>query len=320
MICGIEGIWEWTGTDGGALTLNDRDAFPYFELREIGGLARGGDFEAEADRNTLRTGEAPREGERAGKTLTIDGVVMCDSLPQLRQAISDFSAAFYETAQGLWVAGPHPDYTGAPLPTRHLRARIIEAAIDEAQEASPSAPTLGHERPFNLTLRLDDPRYYHPDEESDVDSNLVPLTGEGWPIEPGDPLIPSSSDGIQVTTANPGTAPVDGLLRIKGPCVNPVVSNQTSGHYLRFRDVTMNGGQYMWIDFRARRIYRNNSATDPYATAGGAENRKKLDASSTWWNRGVSMLRPGVNVLRLRGYSVSSGASLQASYLPADAA
>lgn len=311
MILGTEGVMVWVGNDGSLLSLNRREQWPHYHVRRIPGLNRGGDFDAQADSATQRTGEVPREGERAGKTMSYEGTIKARSMLSLRQAISNFEAVFYDTGEGTFAHNPHPDYPGSDLPTRTFHARVLEAAVEDEQAADPHRETFGYERGFTLSVRLSDPRYYHPDETEDSSSTLIEVGGTSPPITPGDALEPPDTEGIEVATTNAGTAPVDAVLLIEGPMRNPIVSNETTGHFLRFRDLILNAGEFVEIDFHARTCRRPGV---------GANVRHKLDPTSTWWDRGVSCLRPGLNTLRVRAYSISSGAEMTATYHPADAA
>lgn len=312
MILGAEGVQAWTGADGSILALNRRDLWPHYEVRRIPGLHRGGDFEAQSDNATQRTGEVPREGERAGKSMTYEGLVKARSLPDLLSAVESFQAAFADTAEGTMVHSPHPDYPGADLPTRTLHCRVLEASVDDEQAVDPHRSSFGYERPFSLSVRLSDPRYYHDAETNDHSATVIVVGGTSFPFTPGDQLEPPSTQGVELVTTNDGSAPVDAVLMLQGPMRNPIVSNETTGHFLRFIDLNLPDDQhFLEIDFHARTVKRPGVNVNVH---------HKIDPASTWWDRGVSCLVPGANTLRVRAYTLAGGASLRATYYPADAA
>lgn len=305
MIVGVEGIHTW---DSG-IVLNDRSVWPHYWIDNIAGLYQLGDFSPETDEATHRLGEVPREGDRSGKTLVYEGRTRALTLASLHTARSALLAAFQTTAERKMVAAAHEDYEGEDeLPPRSFWARCLETTIEE-EVGSPHNTAHGHQREFTLSLRLSDPRYYHLDQETAFDNVLGDEGGTGLPLTPGDALDPPSSQGLSFTTANPGTADVDALLTLKGPARNPVVSNETTDHFLRFRDLTLEVDELLEIDFRARTIKRPGPNVNV---------RHKLDPASTWWDRGVSCLVPGDNLIKMRGYEMVSGSRLDIEYYPAD--
>lgn len=307
MITGKEGICTWAG----GVVLNRRDLDVHYRVNEITGLRSTGDFAPEADPTIGRVGEAPRESERAGKTLSYTGDVIARALDDLREAQGALTAAFVKTREQRMTHAPHPDYTGPALPTRFFHGRPLDCACDDGNVRHPTTSRSGgYEMPFLLTLRLSDPRYFHPDLIELSDTVAAAVGGAGVPFTPGGRSAPPSGQGFVITTDNPGEFHSDAIMRAIGPLRNPVFSSQTSGRFLRFKDLNVPGGQHVEIDFRRRKAKRST----------GENVRHKLDPSSTWWDRGESgeCILPGENELRLRGYSVGVGAAFEVDYRPAD--
>lgn len=312
MIVGTEGIFTW---NGGAITLNRRDLPVHYRVSELAGLRALPDFEPTSDKTIGRTGEAPRQGTRNGKTITISGEVVAKTgRAALRQAQADLSAAFATTDEKQLTAKQHPDFAGAdPLSDRRFRARCLACDPDEGAVQSPNmSRSGGWEMPFTLTLRLDDPRFYFEDLVTLTDDTASPMGGAGVPFTPGGSSAGPDATGFQITVDNPGNFDSEAILRLHGYQRNPVVSNQTLDVFLRFRDLIIPGGEFVEIDFRRRKVQLNGDTVSNV--------RHLLDPSSTWWDRGVVCLAPGSNVIRSRAYSVGMGASFDIDYRPADIA
>jgi hypothetical protein len=241
MIVGVEGIHEWeTG-----LVLNDRAAMPHYRIEKIGGLRSAPDFSPTADPALGRTGEVPRLADRLGKTITYEGLIVATKLNDLEAANAALVAAFSGTTERKMTAGPHPGYAGPALQTREFYARPLDAGGDESQDATPWRKSRGFERPFTLSLRLSDPRFYNPvadDVTATVVSAVDVSDALGLPFVPGSDLSPPSGDQISLTVHNDGTVDTDPIIRINGPCSNPSVTNRTTGKFLRFRDITVDSG------------------------------------------------------------------------------
>jgi hypothetical protein len=309
VIVGTEGIFTWEEND---LVLNDRLADVHYRVDTISGLRSLGELTLENDQSPGRTGEAPRRSTRAGKVVTFEGRIIANkTLVSLREAQGDLSAAFASTEVRKMIAGPHGSYTGPELPTRSFHAIALTCDPDEGRIESPNrSRSGGYEMPFTLSMRLDDPRVYHEgvvvDEEDDT---AAAVSGAGVPFVPHTTVHSASAEGFELVLDNVGTAPADAIIYIYGPIVNPIISNETLGSFIRFRNLSIDDGDFITIDFRRRRIRR---------TADGANVRSKFDPVSTWWDQFGECLAPGENVIRLRGYRVLDGAKLRATFTPAD--
>jgi hypothetical protein len=316
VIVGVEGIHTWeTG-----LVLNDRlSGYPYYRVERIPGLRSAPDVNPQADPTPGRTGEKPRLTDRLGKTITYEGLVVARNIIDLERAYAELVAAFSGTIEMRMVASPHPDYPGGsgsgdlpPLPTREFYARPLDAGGDEEQTAPAQSTSLGYERPFSLSLRLSDPRFYNPDTKdytSDVVGAVDMDDALGFPFVPGDSLSPPTADAINVVIHNDGTVDTDPIIRINGPCTNPSVSNRLTNEFLRFRNISVDDGDAIHLDFHERRATLANDDLNV---------RKRIDPASTWWDRGVVGLVPGEQAIRLRSRTLGDGASLEVLFKEAD--
>jgi hypothetical protein len=104
------------------------------------------------------------------------------------------------------------------------------------------------------------------------------------------------------SVVNAGTADVYPLLRVYGPCTDPTIENITTGKELVFAALTINAGDFLEVDTRARTIRYNGDPAD--------SRYDKLDfPGSEWW-----ALSPGTNLVRLNPVTFSSPSNLVVEY------
>lgn len=90
----------------------------------------------------------------------------------------------------------------------------------------------------------------------------------------------------ETTVVNDGNADAYPLIRIYGPCTEPKVLNETSGLTLNFVGLTINAGDFLEVDTRAKTVFYNGTPTD--------SRYNKFDfAVSEWW-----ALSPGTSLIR----------------------
>lgn len=313
MIAGIEGIH----TVEGGVTLNNRSAWPYYDVERMTGFAATADFDPTSDPAIGRPGEIPRFSERTGKTTTIEGTVKARTALELDQGVAALVSSFAANTEIKITSKPHASWVESPIAERFWFARPLECAVEESQEVGPNRPTLGHERAFSVTLRLSRPRFFYPDEVEENSAELEELSGTGLPLKFPAQVAPQSNLGVELTVDNTGTSDADALLLIYGGLSNPIVSNETTGKFLRFRNQIVLPNQGVAIDFARRNTYLVDEEGEP--TGAPSSIRGKLDARSTWWDRGERCLLPGENVIRLRGYQVAS-ADFTVRFRPSDLA
>jgi hypothetical protein len=110
-------------------------------------------------------------------------------------------------------------------------------------------------------------------------------------------LYPASPVLGAATCTNAGTADAYPLIRIYGPCTDPVVTNDTAGRSLEFSGLTIDAGQFLEVDTRARTIRYNADPAD-------SRYSKLVFPTSRWWT-----LAPGTNQVRFVPATGSGGAS-----------
>lgn len=309
MIVGLEGIHTC-----GSIVLNDReDDYPRIDLTGMPGFRSLPEFEPLNEKNTGRLGEVPRRGDRGGKSFTFEGIVKARNVVDLRTLEADLGARFATTREQQWTAAPHPDDPNlADLPERWYYARPVDLAPLEEWGPSSQVRTGGFEAVFSLVVRMSDPRFYFPDEEEVTSSTRITSDGTGELIDPGSGS--ASDKAIDVTVQNDGNIETPGIIRIDAASgteiTNPVISNETTGKYLRFRDLQLDTGEAIIIDMANRTIVRDN----------GSNSWHKLDGLSTWWDVGVASFAPGANTIRLRGWNLAAGSELTVNWYSADIA
>lgn len=298
MIVGTEGIHTLAST---GYAINDRSAYPHFRLQSISGMRTTGDFDPPADRAIGRPGEVARAGERAGKNTTFEGILIAKAIDDLRDEAEDLLAACFTTEVFKVTSAPHPGWDGPALPTRYWHARIAEA--DPREE--PQRRRHFYESPVTVTFRLDDPRVYDVAEQDVSSTDLVPSEGIPWPVQPntGTPAASPSDEQIEVEVEQ-GSAPGDAIIELRGPMRNPVLINDTTGGFLRFRKLDIDAEETVTIDFRRRRVTR----------PGGENIRHTIGPRSTWFTRGTPCLAPGTNDLRVRSWAFGNDARLRVRF------
>lgn len=295
---GVEGRHAWNSE----LTLNDRAVWPRYKLKRITGLHSLPDAEDNREPATGRLGEVVRRALRRGKTLTYEGTVEGRTLAQLRQGEDALLGAFAELDEGQMIVSPHPAYGG---PSFFYRARALACDIPDEQQAPPKRSTLGFERPFALSLRLADPRFYETQQQGPIPTGPI-VQGAGLSLPWILPvIIPGSAASGTVVVTNTGTAPTDPIIDLYGPVTNPRVMNDTLGRELRFKGLTLAEGSFIRVDFKQRTI----------KLEGTSDFRSKFDRQlSTWWDEGVPGLRRGDNAVRYRGDSISDPARAEITF------
>lgn len=142
-----------------------------------------------------------------------------------------------------------------------------------------------------------------------VDPSVVTILPAGAGLEigrtydrVGDRVYPASPVLGSGSVTNLGTAECYPLLRIYGPCTNPVLYNDTQGKALFFTGLTIAAGQFLEIDTREKTILYQGVATDSrYNTL--------VFTSSSWWT-----LSSGVNSLRFIPATSAAGSLLEVTY------
>lgn len=144
-----------------------------------------------------------------------------------------------------------------------------------------------------------DPRIY--DQQMIWISGGLPFVSGGTTFPATFPLTFTStpvSSGIFVAN-NAGTFPTRPVATIQGPVVDPRIENITAGKQIRFSGLTMTITDTLIIDFDARTVVLN----------GTASRYSLLASDSAWWE-----LLPGDNYIRFGSTGYDASASLLLAY------
>lgn len=146
---------------------------------------------------------------------------------------------------------------------------------------------------WGVSLLAPDPRLY----TSTTTSGSYDPTDEGdgglvFPLN--FPLVFGVGAGAgALALENEGNIATPAEIVVTGPVVNPTVDNDTVGASIYTRDCALAPGDTLVLDTRAATLRLNGTTLRP----------DLIDVTrTTWWS-----VRPGVNVLRLRGSGMSSG-------------
>lgn len=272
---GLEATHTW-----GPLTtpLNDLDnGLPRIRVDRITGLHSLPDADDFRELRSARLGEVVYPGFARGKTVTYEGRLQAASLQSLRQLAHAMRAGFAErsTEQAMTIS-PHPGYGTQEW---FYGARALALDIDEIQANGPwQWPQF--ERPFTLSLRMSDPRFF-----------ALPQLTSG----------PHAS-GATVTIANAGTAPSDPAFSgtIAGTTItieNATVPTDAGTAQLVIDVPALLVGESIVIQFASRTI-------TPIISGIPGDLLGYLDAAaSDWWDEQIPGLVPGNNEVTVTGIS-----------------
>ncbi|MFJ1900541.1 phage distal tail protein [Streptomyces sp. NPDC088115] len=196
-----------------------------------------------------------------GRTVRLDAAV---KLPGDYAGALDTVAAIQETADNPAVRG----YGGTTMnlrlkfpgrPTRVVRGRVRKAEPDTEKAIHGWIP-------IDIEFQAADYLYYT-DEPDTTGIPLAVLSSGGltFPL-----MFPFTIGGDPAAVGRPGFLDVEGnastwpVLRVTGPCSNPVITHVTSGRTLSVQ-VTLTAGEWVEIDTRPgwRTVLRNNGGAAP---------------------------------------------------------
>ena len=166
----------------------------------------------------------------------------------------------------------------------------VDSSVDILAKPMPS-PMIE----WGVSLFCADPRLYAATESSgSYDPTDAGSGGLDFPLVfPLD--FDASATAGHLTVDNEGNIDTPPVFVITGPVTNPILDNDTTGESIYTQSCGLSSSDYLTIDVANRTVTLNGSTSRP----------DLLDASlTTWFN-----LVPGVNQLRLRGSSMSTGAT-----------
>lgn len=281
-ILGIEARHSWNNpfAGGGAIVLNQLDwenaagsgirqrVLPDLKVDRISGIFDLPEIEDVREPLPGRIGELAYAALQRGKSDIYEGRIRARTLRELRQRGRAMKGAFAGTTEGTMTVAPHPDQGVAAW---HYRARVMQFTCPDEQLFDRNHLPTPWIRPWVLTLRQSDPRYYIPTIKRYPSADPLVWTNNGLFIDP---------------VVNDGNAPTDPIFELKGLIAGTVeVQNVSLGHTLRFDNVNVPVGQRMLIDFRTRKAINTTTLEDLVP--------KLRPDLSTWWDETVIGLQPG---------------------------
>lgn len=146
---------------------------------------------------------------------------------------------------------------------------------------------------WGVSLLAPDPRLY----TSTVTSGSYDPTdaGDGGLVFPLDfPLVFGVGAGAgALFLENEGNIETPPAIEVTGPVVNPIIDNDTAGLSIHTRNCALAAGDTLVLEPREGTARLNGTTIRP----------DLIDVSrTTWWS-----VRPGINVLRLRGSGMTGG-------------
>lgn len=269
------------------------------EVYRITGLdgISGADIRDDRDANPGAHGETAFNAFYGGRTITIEGKIEAQNIKRLREMTVALQGAF----NGL-VELPLIMHMEDQEDDVYINCRITAPiAIKEEQSDSKS------QRAFMITLRASDPRFYSSTQNLyETDPNSTSYLARSYNrtydlrytyyIDANNNIV--STPGAQLLN-NQGNFQSLPKFRIYGPCLNPVISNLTTGISMVTSISLSSSDEYIEIDTA------NKSIVDQ----SGANRFSVLSASSEW-----IYLAPGANDIRFVVASYSVGCKLQVYY------
>lgn len=266
-IAGLEAVHTWDER----VTLNELVSFPRIKLDKITGLGGTPDQPIQQDSLIGRIGEIPRFAVKRGRTITYEGSVQGRDRVETRGLLGLMAYGFAPMDERQMVVTLNASLGGD---TYTWRGRVLDYQPSEEIVSGPSLNTRGWERPFVVSFRLSDPRFYA--------------------LDPLSETVPRGPSGHTIT--NPGSAPTDPVVVLTGPYDAATLTNATVQGTLHFT-TPITTGKFLLIDFKSRTIIDQD----------GNDARSHLDlVGSTWWDSGVYGLAPGDNSCFL---TIPSGSS-----------
>jgi hypothetical protein len=267
-VLGLEAVHTWRG----AIALNTQTGFPRVELDRITGLHSLPEADDNREAATGRIGEIGYLSLPRGKTITYEGRIVGASLHQLRAHGTLLRAYFADrtTAHKMSIASPLGSVAF------WYDARVLAFDMDDDQTFSTWASPSPYQRPFVLSLRQLDPRYYR-------DQSPAAYSGNS-----GETVTVSYGEGNAVTPP---------YWRIFGPVTDGDVTlertDNPDARQVVFRDLTIANGQVFRFNHINRMLKRESD---------NADFTDKLDfAATTWWDPATTDLNPGVTHIRATG-------------------
>lgn len=219
----------------------------------------------------IRSGDVdfPRaDGALAGvdylnsRTLTFSLWVTGGSAGTLQDALLALGTAFQvqRTEQPMQITLPNTPAGVTYGYQLNARPRKGSYSVDGDYAAGVATPV--------IQMVASDPRLYG--SPMQAATTLLQVGGVTYPLTY--PFAYTGSAGGNVSVTNSGNYTTSGSMSIRGPVVNPTVTNLTTGQSLSFT-ITLASTQTLEIDLTARSVLLN----------GTANRRGTLSPTSSWW-------------------------------------
>lgn len=206
---------------------------------------------------TLRRSRQPRAGQDGnwastgrveGKTITIKGTTVyasaTDAAIERRQMLALGGRGLTE----LMIEDAALTLT-AQVELDAVDARVVRDTMVE----------------FTITVHAPDPVLYGPPVTASTGLADIAGTGRVWPrVWPRDWGVPAGVTPGSIAVPNAGTTAYWPTGRIDGPIINPVVTLNETGDWIRINR-TVDAGQWLDIDFGSRRVMLNGTVPLTYA-------------------------------------------------------
>ncbi len=174
-----------------------------------------------------------------------------------------------------------------------------------------SAAGLGFHREYTISYECPSAFFYDP--VAIVESFGISAGAEGWAIPWS---IPWSIGGSTLDHTKaihyPGTALTYPVIRIYGPIIGPVITNETTGEQIAFKDTTeLGAGEWYEIDLRYG--YKTVKDQDGAAQDGELDHTVQNDIA-TFHLEADPDVPSGINVIRVTGTGASAGTQVRLTY------
>lgn len=247
------------------LVMNQPGSWPWVELLSISGLRAKAESDQPTDPLTGRWGEVMRWSQLRGKNVVYSGQVNALDLDTLDVAVSALAAVCSDESDTTLDISPDPARGGLVLSALgHPAAFTCDE--DLTQREVGDVPMWF--RPFVLTFRMRDPRFF----------------AQGAPVTVG------AADGAGVALTAGGNAPTEPAVVTASASGTVDVENVTQGTLLRLSGLA--GAGALLVDFPGRAVSQ--------VGLGDVSGAIDWDAS-TWWDEDRYGVAPTAETIKVTG-------------------
>ena len=261
---GIEAVIEYNG-----LFMNVRDWIDTYLVTTIGGIDDA-DVRDNREVNPGYHGETAFIGLYGGRTITLTGKIICQTIFKLRDMQQGLRQAFSRLDREL------PLIFRAPSPELDM---MIYCRKSQSIQMADEQRTANHfERAFMIMLRASNPRFV---------SSIRNYSETAFPG--------TTFDAIATTLVNDGNFTSQPEIEVTGPATNLYIVNEANGHMIHLTAPVPANERWI-MDTAARRMYRFSDQGNRF---------QYLDVNSDWME-----LQPGINNIRVTASGLTSASRL----------